>query len=150
RLWQTVHEPRATLDPKAIKNCHYKLMNTRSVVDSRRDRPSTSRTEAAVQMMVPPPLILHSTSVPGLINIFQGVGWVVVVRMSGLHRFPISSHVTSSYGVYRTKPRSLDELEDCIRHVLTNVPQQFLLKSIKAISKRLHKLMENVGEYVEF
>ncbi|KAJ4439626.1 hypothetical protein ANN_07754 [Periplaneta americana] len=28
-------------------------------------------------------LILHSTSMPGLINIFQIVGWIVVVRISG-------------------------------------------------------------------
>ncbi|KAJ4430759.1 hypothetical protein ANN_19350 [Periplaneta americana] len=43
------HGPRAILNPKIIQNCHYKLMNTGSVVDTRRRaRPST---EATLQMV---------------------------------------------------------------------------------------------------
>jgi hypothetical protein len=52
--------------------------------------------------------------------------------------------------VYRTKPTTLNELEDRIRHVLTNVPQEFLQKSVETIPRRLQTLVQNVGAYVEF
>jgi hypothetical protein len=52
RWWRTVHGPCATLDPKTIKKCHDKLMNTGSVLDIRRSgRPSTSRSEENVRMV---------------------------------------------------------------------------------------------------
>ncbi|CAG0897384.1 unnamed protein product [Darwinula stevensoni] len=42
--WRNVHGPRASVDAKTIRNCHSKLMNTGSVVDTRKSgRPSTSR-----------------------------------------------------------------------------------------------------------
>jgi hypothetical protein len=43
--------------------------------------------------------------------------------------------------VYRTKPTTLNELEDHIRHVLTNVPQEFLQKSIENIPRQLQTLV---------
>lgn len=52
--------------------------------------------------------------------------------------------------LYRTKPRTLNELEDRIQHVLSNVPQAFLQKSVEDIFRRLQKLVENAGAYVEF
>ena len=52
--------------------------------------------------------------------------------------------------VYRTKPSNLDELQERIEHVLTNVLQEFLRKSIKDIPKRLQRLVENNGGYIEF
>jgi hypothetical protein len=52
--------------------------------------------------------------------------------------------------VYRTKPTTLNELEDRIRHVLTNVPKEFLQKSVENIPRRLQTLVQNAGAYVEF
>lgn len=52
--------------------------------------------------------------------------------------------------VYRTKPRTLDELEDRIRQVLGNIPQEFLHKSTESIPRRLQTLVQNAGAYVEF
>lgn len=52
--------------------------------------------------------------------------------------------------VYRTRPSNLDELEERIRAVLENVPQDFLQKSIDDIPKRLRRLVDNAGAYVEF
>jgi hypothetical protein len=48
--------------------------------------------------------------------------------------------------VYRTKPTTLN----CIRHVLTNVPQDFLQKSVENILCGLQALVQNAGAYVEF
>lgn len=52
--------------------------------------------------------------------------------------------------VYRTKPTTLNELEERIRHLLTNVPQEFLLNSVEAIPNRLQSLVKNVGAHVKF
>ena len=52
--------------------------------------------------------------------------------------------------LYRTKPSNLDKLQERIENVLTNVPQEFLRKSIEDISKRLQRLVENNGGYIEF
>ena len=52
--------------------------------------------------------------------------------------------------VYRIKPSNLDELQQQIEHVLTNVPQEFLRKSIEDIPKRLQRLVEDNGGYIEF
>jgi hypothetical protein len=52
--------------------------------------------------------------------------------------------------VYHTKPTTLNELEDRIRHVLTNVPQEFLQKSVENIPHRLQRLVQNASAYVEF
>jgi hypothetical protein len=61
----------------------------------------------------------------------------------GPHEWPARSHNLTPcdfflWGwakeeVYRTKPTTLNELEDRIRHVLTNVPQEFLQKSVENI-----------------
>jgi hypothetical protein len=48
--------------------------------------------------------------------------------------------------VYRTKPTTLNR----IRHVLTNVPQEFLQKSVENIPWLLQALVQNAGAYVEF
>ena len=52
--------------------------------------------------------------------------------------------------VYRSKPSNLDELEARILHVLTNVPPKFLQKTVEDIPKRLQRLVENNGGYIEF
>lgn len=52
--------------------------------------------------------------------------------------------------VYRTKPRTLDELEDRIREVFAEVPAEFLQKSVEAIPGRLQTLIENSGAHIEF
>ena len=52
--------------------------------------------------------------------------------------------------VYKTNPKSLEELKDKILEVLGNVPSDFLSKTIDNIPKRLKKLAENKGAHVEF
>ena len=52
--------------------------------------------------------------------------------------------------VYCAKPRNLDELEAQIEQVLTNVPPDFLQKAANDVPKRLTKLVQNAGAYVEF
>jgi hypothetical protein len=52
--------------------------------------------------------------------------------------------------VYRTKPRTLEELEDRIREVIASIPPEFLLNSVDAIPGRLQKLVERVGAHIEF
>jgi hypothetical protein len=48
--------------------------------------------------------------------------------------------------VYRIKPTTLNR----IRHVLTNVPQELLQKSVENIPRRLQALVQNADAYVEF
>jgi len=49
--------------------------------------------------------------------------------------------------VYRAKSHTL---EDRIRKVITNVPHDFLQKTVDSISGRLRKLVDAAGAYVEF
>jgi len=52
--------------------------------------------------------------------------------------------------VYRTKYHTLEQLEDRIRKVITNVPNDFLQKIVDSIPGRLRKLVDAAGAYVEF
>jgi len=52
--------------------------------------------------------------------------------------------------VYRTKPRTVEQLEDRIRNVITNVPHDFLQKTVDSIPGRLRKLVDAAGAYIEF
>ena len=52
--------------------------------------------------------------------------------------------------VYRREPRTIDELEDVIHDVISNVPVEFLRKAVtEEVPRRLQKLIENGGGYVE-
>ena len=52
--------------------------------------------------------------------------------------------------VYRAKPRTMEQLEDRILNVITNVPHGFLQKTVDPISGRLRKLVDAAGAYIEF
>ena len=52
--------------------------------------------------------------------------------------------------VYKTMPANIDELRDSIRVVMANVPQTFLANAVAAVPRRLQKLVNNAGGYVEF
>jgi hypothetical protein len=52
--------------------------------------------------------------------------------------------------VYRTKPRTLEELETRIQDVITNIPYDFLQKTVDSIPGRLRKLVDVTGAYIEF
>lgn len=52
--------------------------------------------------------------------------------------------------VYRSKPKTLEELEDRIRGVMSTIPAEFLRKSVDAIPGRLQQLVERAGAHIEF
>jgi len=52
--------------------------------------------------------------------------------------------------VYRAKSHTLEQLEDRIRKVITNVPHDYLQKTVDSIPGRLRKLVDATGAYVEF
>jgi len=52
--------------------------------------------------------------------------------------------------VYRAKYHTLEQLKDRIRKVITNVPHDFLQKTVDSIPGRLRKLVDAAGAYVEF
>jgi len=52
--------------------------------------------------------------------------------------------------VYRAKSHTLEQLEDRIRKVITNVPHDFLQKIADSIPGRLRKLVDAACAYVEF
>jgi len=52
--------------------------------------------------------------------------------------------------VYRTKPRTIEQLEKQMRDVITNVPHYFLQKTVDSIPGRLRKLVDAAGTYIEF
>jgi len=52
--------------------------------------------------------------------------------------------------VYRKKPRTIEQLEDRIQNVITNVPHDFLQKTVDSIPGRLRKLVDATGAYIEF
>jgi hypothetical protein len=58
--------------------------------------------------------------------------------------------VLAKKGVYRAKPRTMEQLEDRIRNVITNVPHDFLQKTVDSILGRLRKLVDAAGAYIEF
>jgi len=52
--------------------------------------------------------------------------------------------------VYRAKYHILEQLEDRIRKVITNIPHGFLQKTVDSIPGSLRKLVDAAGAYVEF
>jgi len=52
--------------------------------------------------------------------------------------------------VYWAKPRTIEQLEDRIRNVITNVPHDFLQKAVDSMPGRLRKLVDAAGAYIEF
>jgi hypothetical protein len=53
-------------------------------------------------------------------------------------------------GVYWAKPRTVEQLEDGIWNVITNVPHDFRQKTVDSILGRLRKLVDATGAYIEF
>jgi len=51
--------------------------------------------------------------------------------------------------VYRAKSHTLEQLEDQIWKVITNIPHNFLQKTVDSIPGRLRKLVDAAGAYVE-
>lgn len=51
--------------------------------------------------------------------------------------------------VYRTMPRNLDELENRVREVLTNIPAHMLQAAVADVPRRLEKCAANTGVHVE-
>jgi len=52
--------------------------------------------------------------------------------------------------VYRAKPRTMEQLEERIRNVITNVPHDFLQKTVDSVPGGLRKLVDAAGAYIEF
>jgi len=52
--------------------------------------------------------------------------------------------------VYGAKYHTLEQLEDRIRKVITNVPHDFLQKIVDSIPSCFRKLLDAAGAYVEF
>jgi len=48
------------------------------------------------------------------------------------------------------KPRTMEQLEDRTRNVITNVPHDFLQKAVDSTPGRLRKLVDAAGAYIEF
>jgi len=51
--------------------------------------------------------------------------------------------------VYRAKLRTMEQMEDRIRNLITNVPHNFLQKTVDSNPSRLRKLVDAAGAYVE-
>jgi len=52
--------------------------------------------------------------------------------------------------VYRAKPRTMEELENRSRKVITNVSHDFLQKTVDSIAGRLRKLVDVAVACIEF
>jgi len=52
--------------------------------------------------------------------------------------------------VYWAKPRTMEKLEDRIRNVITNVPHDFLQKTVDSIPGLLWMLVDAARAYIEF
>ena len=52
--------------------------------------------------------------------------------------------------VYLSKPKTLEELEDRIRGVMSTMPAEFLRKLVDANPGRLQQLVERSGAHIEF
>ena len=78
----------------------------------------------------------------------------------GPHEWPARSPDLTTYDfflwdwakeeVYRAKTCTMEQLEDLIRNVITNVPHDFLQKTVDSIPGRLRKLVDAAGAYIEF
>jgi len=129
RWWLTVKERNATIRQETIKDCHSKLLTTGSVTDARRSgRPSTSRSEENVALVRD--MFTHSPR----------KSTRQAARASGL----------AKEEVYRAKPRTMEQLEDRNRNVITNVSHDFLQKTVDSIPGRLRKVVDAAGAYIEF
>src|SRR5215510_7938912 len=89
------------------------------------------------------------------IRSFRDVGWDDEDLTNDLQEVQISCPVTFLWGwvkeeVYRAKRRTMEQLEDRILNVITNVPQDFLQKSVDSIPGRLGKLVDAASSYIEF
>jgi len=94
---------------------------------------------------------LHLAYVPGWIRSFRDVGWDDNDLTNGLQEVQISRSVTFSCAkeeVYKATPRTMDQLEDRIRNVKTNVPHELLQKTVDSIPARLRKLVDAAGVYI--
>jgi hypothetical protein len=52
--------------------------------------------------------------------------------------------------VYWAKPCTMEQLEDRIQKVITDIPHDFLQKTLDFIPVRLSKLVDAAGAYIEF
>jgi hypothetical protein len=52
--------------------------------------------------------------------------------------------------VYWAKPRTMEQLEDRIWNIITNVPHDFLQKAVDSIPGCLRKLVNATSAYIEF
>ena len=92
-------------------------------------------------------------------------GWIRSFRDDGLgrrgpHEWPAGSpHLTpcdfflwgwAKEEVYWAKPRTMEQLEDRIRNVITSVPHDSLQKTVDSIPSSLRKLVDAAGAYIEF
>jgi len=78
----------------------------------------------------------------------------------GPHEWPAGSpHLTpcdfflwgwAKEEVYWAKPRTMEQLEDRIRNVITSVPHDSLQKTVDSIPSSLRKLVDAAGAYIEF
>jgi len=74
---------------------------------------------------------------------------------NGLQEVQIPHPVTFLWGwakeeVYWAKPCTMEQLEDRILNVITNVPRDFLQKTVDSIPGRLRKLVDAASAYIEF
>ena len=84
---------------------------------------------------------------PGWIRRFWNVGWDDEELTNGLQEVLWG---WAKEEVYQAKPRTMEQLEDRIRSVITNAPHDFLQKTVDSIPGRLRKLVEAPGAYIEF
>ena len=77
----------------------------------------------------------------------------------GTHEWPASPHLTpcdfflwgwAKEKVYRAKPPTMEKLEERIQNLITNVPQDFLQKTVDSIPGCLRKLVDAAGGYIKF
>ena len=51
--------------------------------------------------------------------------------------------------VYKSNPQTLDQLENSIRVVISDIPRELLLKTCESLRERLVKLRRNGGAHFE-
>ena len=92
---------------------------------------------------------------PDWIRSFWDVGWDDEDLTNGLQRSPDLTPCDfflwgwAMEEVYRAEPRTMEQL-DWIRNVITNVPHDFLQKTVDFIPSRLRKLVDAARAYIEF
>jgi hypothetical protein len=176
RWWCTMKGGHATVRQETIKNCHSKLLTTGSVKDALwSGRQSTSWSEENVAlvrgMFIHSPRIwlgkdrwscFHAqwrtatlcTERTFLVGSEVSGTWL---GRRGPHEWPARSpdfmpcefFSVGKGEVYRAKPRTMEQLEDRIRNVITNVPHDFLQETVGSIPGRLWKLVNAASAYIE-